>query len=251
MIRILVCDPDSGERSQLRSAVDLLVSAMKIGNYGISYVTKLDDMVGLVKRMRTGFHDIIVCRATSGSAEALNALREVRDADGGASIVIASDTQDFAAEAFDLQVDGYCLFSEGRDGFERAMKVPILKAASKHTDTIALRTDQGTGNFPIDAIMFVEASKRGSLVHLPEGKTVLARGTLQSLFEQLGEDERFIKAGSSFIVNLDNVRSLGEGSIIFPDGEAIIVPVRARKPVKDALIAYRLRPEFATAALAG
>ncbi len=92
MIRILVCDPEFGERSQLRSAVDLLVSTMKIGNYGISYVTKLDDMVGLVKRMRAGFHDIIVCRATSGSAEALNALHEVRDADENASIVIASDT---------------------------------------------------------------------------------------------------------------------------------------------------------------
>ena len=251
MIRILVCDPDSGERSQLRAAVDLLVSAMKIGNYGISYVTKLDDMVGLVQRMRTGFHDIVACRATSGSADALDALREVRDADDGVSIVVVSDTQDFAAEAFDLRVDGYCLFNEGRDGFERAMKVPILKAASKHADTIALRTDQGTGNFPIDSIMFLEASKRGSLIHLPDGNKVLARGTLQSLFEQLGEDERFIRAGSSFIVNLDNVRSLGEGSIIFPDGEAIIVPFRARKPVKEALIAYRLRPEFATAAPTG
>ena len=224
---------------------------MKIGNYGISCVTNLDDMVGLVKRMREGFHDIVVCRAVSGNTDALGALHEVRDADEDVSIVIASDTQDFAAEAFDLKVDGYCLFNEGRSGFERAMKVPILKAASKHTDTIALRTDQGTGNFPIDAIMFLEASKRGSLIHLPEGKTVLARGTLQSLFDQLGEDERFIRAGSSFIVNLDNVRSLGEGSIVFPDGEVIIVPVRARKPVKDALIAYRLRPEFATAALAG
>ena len=52
---------------------------------------------------------------------------------------------------------------------------------------------------------------------------------------------RFIKAGSSFIVNLDNVRSAGEGSLIFADGETIVVPIRKRKAVKDALDSFLMR----------
>ena len=251
MIRILVCDPDAGDRSQLRSAVDALVKLMDISNCGIAYVTKLEELIALAQRTNPGFYDIVVCRVGPEADQALEALREVRAADANLGIVIASDSPDHAVDAFDLHVDGYCLFKDGRDGFERAMKVPLLKAAAKHADTVGVRSEIGIGNVTIDEIQFVEASKKGPLVHLPEGKTLLARGSLQSMFELLEGDGPFIKAGNSFIVNLDNVRSFGESSIIFPDGEAIIIPVRARKAVKEALYAHRLRPEYVAAALAG
>ena len=72
-----------------------------------------------------------------------------------------------------------------------------------------------------------------------KGRTITVRGTLSALYERLVEadPEWFMKVGGSFIVNLDNVRSAGNGSLIFCDGEAVIVPVRMRKPLKDALTA--------------
>lgn len=244
MIRVLVSDQHSGDRSKLRTAVDALMTSRGITNYAVSFVAKLEELVALAKRTREGFYDIVVCRLSEDAAQDLAALRDIRSSDDSINIVVIADSPDYAVDAFGLHADGYCLYKEGREGFERAMKVPIRKAAARHADTIGIRSDVGIGNLTIDEIQFVEASKKGPLVHLATGRTVLARGTLQSLYELLSHDERFVKVGGSFVVNLDNIRSLGESSVVFPDSDPIIVPVRARKPLRDALTAYRLRPEY-------
>ena len=244
MVRILAYGMAPDERGALRTAVDRLMSKAGWNTYSISFIAKTDELIGLVERTREGFYDIVVGRLDDQADETLVALRRVREADGGMGIVLVADDDSHAVDAFDLRADGYSLIEDGAAGLEKALHVAVLRAASNHSVTLGLRADVGVGNLIVDEVEFVEASKKGPIIHLSTGKTVTTRGTLQSLFEQLEHDERFVKAGNSFIVNLDNIRSLGEGSVVFPDGEAIIIPVRTRKPIKDALTAYRLRPEF-------
>jgi len=94
----------------------------------------------------------------------------------------------------------------------------------------------------LNDIMFAETSKPGPVIHLSGGRTVSVRGTLQALYDKLyARKAQFLRAGGSFIVNIDNIRTANDDSVIFSSGEAIILPVRARKPVLEALSTWKVR----------
>lgn len=75
-------------------------------------------------------------------------------------------------------------------------------------------------------------------IHLQNKATVSTRSSSQALFSRLSQDRRFFKAGSSYILNLDNVRSIQGRDVTFVNGEAITVPARSRKELEDAFFDF-------------
>lgn len=242
MIRVLVSDPGSSRRSKLRHVVDVLVADLGARNYSVSCVGAPEDLATAFSRVRTGFYDVVVCRIDDECAQrTFEALETVREQDRDVSIIIVAELPDFARDALDVGAEGYSLIKDGSAELANALEKPIGKAMARRNSTIGLKTDRGVGNIVVDDILFAESSKKGAIIHLPADSTMLVRGTLQSLFETLSTTDAFIKAGNSFILNLDNIRSVGEKSVIFANGESVIVPVRSRNPVKDAFRAYCTR----------
>ena len=117
----------------------------------------------------------------------------------------------------------------------------MAQVLGRRGDVMGLRFDIGVGNVVLDEVVFAESTKKGSVIHLANGGTRLVRSTLQALFDKLAGRGPFEKAGSSFIVNLDNIRSTGDGAVIFSNGESIVVPVRVRKPLADTLRVHNER----------
>lgn len=243
MIKVLVYDTDPTRRKQLRSVVDATMTRMGSRSHGILRAASPGNMVEIVHRARQGLIELIVCRIISHAEETFDALRTVREMDREVDIVIVADGPEHARRAVELGVDGYCLDQEGPEGLERALAPSVTRAAERHGETVGLRSDRGVGNIPVDEIVFAESSKKGAVLHLTDGESLLVRSTLQSLCDKLSTKGRFIKAGGSFLVNLDNVRSVGDGAVIFSNGDSIIIPVRMRKPVKEALQAYWCRTD--------
>ena len=243
MIRVLVCDQDTSGQSQLRSVVNAALGSLGVRGYGIVRVGSPADMDVFVRRMSPGFFDLIVCLIDEPSQcdATREALTSVRALEQDVSIVIAADRSDYACELVPVRLSGYCLIGDGAAGFAEAIALPLLHVLERHGDVIGLRFDGGVGSVVLDDILFVEASKKGALVHLASGTTLLVRQTLQAMFDKLSARGSFVKAGNSFIVNLENIRSLGESAIIFPNGESIIMPVRVRKSVKETAQQHWMR----------
>lgn len=89
-----------------------------------------------------------------------------------------------------------------------------------------------------DDMMFAETSDHDQVIHLQNKATVSTRSSSQALFNRLSQDGRFFKAGSSYILNLDNVRSIQGRDVTFVNGEAITVPARSRKELEDAFFDF-------------
>ena len=238
MIKVLVFDTDQSWHRHLRSAVDAIMTKLGPRSHGLSRAVSPDDLVDIMDRSRRGLFELVVCRIVSHADETFNALRTIRDADPEIDIVIIADSPEHARRAAEIGVSGYCLTAEGPEGLEHALAPSVARAIERHDKTVGLRSDRGVGNVFLDEIVFAESSKKGALLHLSDGDTLLVRSTLQALCDKLSTRGGFIKAGSSFLVNLDNVRSIGNEAVIFSNGDSIIIPVRMRKPVKEALDAY-------------
>lgn len=241
MIRVLVCDPNPSRKSPLRSAVDAALPELGARNFGSLRVTSSADLRTVVARMREDFFDIIVCKIDDGTQDIFDFYREMRARGTTTSLVAVADSSTYAGEAAIAGASGFCLIDEKVDGLKRALGPSVECALERQDGVVGLRSELGVGNVYSDDILFAESSRRGAVLHLPKNRTLLVRLTLQALYARLSSDSRFIKVGGSFIVNLDSVRSVGEKALIFTDGESIIVPVRARKAVRDSYKEHCMR----------
>lgn len=238
MKRVLICDTDAVERTRFRAAVERYAQEQKISNVEVVMAVSPESMSERLQGARKGLYYMVACRVQDEGA--YDALRQLRQDDSEIRIVLVSTDVGDAIHAFELQA-GFFLIPNDFAGFVKAIGEPLAEVVDRHAATFAVKSPQGIKNIYLGDILFAESAKKGPIIHLPGSRTVAARGTLQSLYERLSsvDGERFMKVGGSFIVNLDNVRSAGESSLIFCDGEAVIVPVRMRKPMKEALASYR------------
>ena len=237
MKRILVCDDDIAERTLLRAAIERFAHERNITNVVVTKALSPQAMIDGLERTRKGLFSMVICSMRDGNA--LDALRRLRRLDPRLRIVLVSDQKEDAIAAY--EIDASLLLVPGNErGFSKAIGEPLSDIEAERSATIALKTPSGLSNIPLDDVLFAENAKRGPIVHLPNDETVSVRGSLQALHERLtrADAERFVKVGSSFVVNLDNVRSFGKGTLIFCNGEAIIAPVRMRTSLKETLSSY-------------
>ena len=258
MIRVALICADEATRTRVRGAFNRCTQEARLGNTANKAFACVDDVLATIPLKRGGYIDYVICCIDSASPS-FDGLRALCGGHPDIALSIISADPAHASVAYELGAD-FLLLSGAYDDFKSMVVERLVRIARGKTQRIAVRSSGSVNSVVLDDVQFVESSKKGSVMHLPDGQTVVARATLQSLFSSLcqaagqelgaNSDEPFmdpqrpascffVKAGSSFIVNLDNVRSAGEGSFVFADGETIIIPIRKRKALKDALAAYR------------
>ena len=235
MIRVLAYDARESNRNSLRFGIDGIMSSRGCKSYSITRELSPQDLLGITQRFRPGFFDLIVGVMGDDSAELLNALRVIREENPGTRVALIGTSAEDASRAASVGASGFCLVTQGAEGLSQAVGPLVTRAIERHGQTMGLRCDRGTVNVAIDEVMFAESSKKGTVVHLASDETLLVRCSLQAFFECVEGYGCFAKAGNSFAINLDSVRTFGDRAVLFANGDSIIVPVRVRKQVKDDL----------------
>ena len=246
MIRIVICDSNRAEGLRLRDAIDTYASSCGIFNIETGVRNSREEFVESLSHFRADFFHIAIChiddRCAGMSLDEIGcALKDVRSLTPNTHFIMMSSNPDHAICAYRADAD-FMLLPLTSAEFVRVVGGALRQAVNEQRVPFAVKLPKGVANMNIKDITFIETSKKGPIVHLPGGETITTKGTLQSLFDNISTiSDTFIRASGSFIVNLDNMRVAGKSSVIFGDGEAIILPVRARKPVRDAYVAYQSR----------
>lgn len=246
MIRIVICDSNRAEGLSLRDAIDAYASRCGIFNIETILRNSREEFVESLSRLRADFFHIAIChideRCAGMSLDEIGcALRDVRSLTPNTHFITMSSNPDHAICAYKADAEFMLLPSTSAD-FVRVIGGVLRQVFNDERIPFAVKLSKGVANMNIKDITFIETSKKGPIIHLPNGRTITTKGTLQSLFDKISTvSDTFIRASGSFIVNLDNMRVAGKSSVIFGDGEAIILPVRARKTVRDAYLAYQSR----------
>ena len=246
MIRIIICDSNRAEGLSLRDAIDAYASNHGIFNIEVLILNSREEFAELLNRLRPDFFHIAIChiddRCANMSLDQIGStLGETRSLTPNTHFIMMSSDPSHAICAFKANADFMLLPSSSAD-FVRLIGGALRQAVNGQRTLFSVKQAKGVACMNVNDITFIETGKKGPIIHLPGGRTVITKGTLQSLFEKISAiSDNFIRASGSFIVNLDNMRIIGKSSVIFGDGEAIILPVRARKPVRDAYVAYQTR----------
>lgn len=246
MVRIVICAGKRSEGLRLRDVIESYAASRGISHVDVLVMRSREEFASVLSLLRPDFFNLAICHMDGRCAEM--SLEEISETASGVR-AIAPQTR-FVFMSSDEQ-NASCAFKAGgqflqlplvQQEFERVVGGSIEETRRAQRKMFAVKSGKTVVNVNLDDVSFVEAGKKGPVIHLPEQTVLVTRTTLQALYERLEQaSSSFMKVGGSFIVNLENMRSAGESSAIFGDGETIILPTRLRKPVRDALRAYCMR----------
>ena len=161
--------------------------------------------------------------------------------DDGLKLAICAPIGNQAADAALRGVHAFLVEPVTPESLDQALGELLESIARAETQAAVLRCRNGVHRVLFSTITYVETDGRDQLIHRSAGRTSLSiRCSSRTLFAHLERDPRFFKVGSSFIVNLDFVRSLTMrgGVATMLDGSQVAVPVRLRSQLADALCNY-------------
>ena len=245
MIRIALYDSNVEESRNLRRVLRDFAGSKGVFGLGFHVGNSYDAFIDIVQRMQPGFFNVAVVRVSPVGDEVLPKLSNLLDilahATPQTEVVILSNDANHALDAYEVGAR-FLRVPFDETGFFNTIGKSLLHAAAVDKRPLPVKSGKSVMVLNLNDVMFAETGKRGPIIHLPQGRLVPVQGTLQALFDKLrARSDQFLRAGGSFIVNLDNIRTASDDSVIFSNGEAIILPVRSRKPVIDAFSTWKVR----------
>ena len=183
--------------------------------------------------------DLLILQAASSELSPLQIAQDARKSGYDGEIILIENTAKHALEARRAQATGYLVNPIEETGLEAELSASIARLAKLDAESITMRMRGGVKRVPFAQLVFAQTSNHDQVLHMRNGSTMQLRCSSQDLFDRLSHDARFLKLGSSYIVNLDLVASLNSNgeTLVFVDQSTASVPVRFRKVVQDALFA--------------
>lgn len=249
-IRILVVDPDSGARSQVRTWVEY--------RSGFEMVAECSTIWGMAKAVEDTHPEICVINVGTfaGRDEELKEL----SAHQPLPIFIAlAHTSQEAVAAFAVSAAAFLLKPVDRNRFDQALSRAkarlqaaretsllhrilarlenITPNASKYLDQVLIKTSELSFFVKVKDINWIEAEDHYVRLHTQK-QSYLIRENLSQLESQLNP-RQFARIHRSMIVNLDEIQTLsplfhGDARLILRNGQELTLSRRYRKNVSGA-----------------
>lgn len=152
-------------------------------------------------------------------------------------IVFITGYSDYMSDGYDVEALHYLLKPVAED----KLFAVLDRYAAKHgrTAEIILNTSEGVCRTDADSIAYIEAFGRKTAVHLRD-KTVLECNMSIGEFENF---EGFIHCHRSYIVNLEQVRSITKNAVIVETGEEVPLSRRLYNDVNKSFIEFYTKQE--------
>lgn len=150
---------------------------------------------------------------------------------GNSQIIFTSTSREHAIEAFGLNATHYLLKPLTDIDVEEALNRCLQRLGSFPTKQLEIKTTRGTVPIPIDNIIYIEVLNKICSIHT-EKNIFQTYMSLNTLFELL-DDDAFMRAQRSFIVNMHYIEAFFFDHVVLKDGKEIILSRNNRPELKE------------------
>ncbi|MDO4399670.1 MAG: hypothetical protein Q4D27_01830 [Coriobacteriia bacterium] len=240
MVNIALCGDITLPEGTASEAIARCAQSSSLPQPAIHTYANAIDMLEHIDNQTEPLLDLIVVKSEQSGMSSIQIAHDARRAGFAGEIMLVSSTESHAADAQRIDVREYLVDPIDCASFVQAIAQPLRRISAIDEESIVLRVRSGLRRIAFWDFMYARTSNHDQSLHLRDGSVEELRCTSQDLFDRFSHDPRFLKLGSSYIVNLDLVRSLvGNGStFIFVDNSTASVPVRFRKSAQDSLLAH-------------
>lgn len=159
-----------------------------------------------------------------------------------AVIIFQSTSRDFAVDAFRVRAFDYFLKPLNKiQVFETLNRLYETIAPSNKTVIQIKDSEFFLTSIVIQDINYIESFNRRLLFHLVDGRTVYSTTLRNKFLESMPFDleaNNFIACHASFVVNMNQVKSISSNAFIMFNDKSIPISKRAYKDIKKTYINY-------------
>jgi len=231
-MRIAICDDYEADRINLKM---VLYRLEKERNIEFS-IDEYDNPQTLLEAYRKGSQfQVLFMDVYMGEALGTDAAKEIRALGYTGSIIFCTTSEDHALDGFRVQADGYLVKPYDYEAFKDSIKriEPIIMSEQKRVHFNSERIEY---DILLADITQIETSNKGCQVHTKK-ETFFTWKKLKEFSEEL-QYENFYQIGRFSIVNLDNVDTVEEDSLVLTDGSVVFLPSRESHRIKQDINNY-------------
>ena len=227
-IKIAICDDETQQTEYIKSLVSKWADGKNI-QVNIS-------MFGSAENFKDAWnenekYDILLLDIQMNGQNGVEFAKEIRQSDDKMIIVFITGYMDYISEGYDVSALHYLMKPVKEDKLFEVLN-KALKNLTQANKSLVFTADGETYQIPLYKISYLEVWHNYVTIHADEDYTV--KKTLSKLESEL--DDRFFRAGRSYIVNLKYIRKSTKKEIHMKNGAIIPLPRGLYESLNRAMI---------------
>jgi DNA-binding LytR/AlgR family response regulator len=162
--------------------------------------------------------------------------REIRKTDTLVKIIYTTISPEFAIEAYEVKAYHYLMKPVSEAPLFKALNEIVYLNEKNQHKKISIKDHDAIINLPFSSILYVEVDKHLLYFHLKDQSVISTYATLKEIAQQLCIDDDFMKVHHSFVVNLSEVITLQNRSLLLPNNRLIPISRSQYNEVKSKYI---------------
>lgn len=177
--------------------------------------------------------DIILLDIEMPGMDGVTMAKRLREKNSTAVIVFITGYSDYIAEGYDVSALHYLMKPVDPDRFMEVLDRAVERLC-REEKYLTVKTTNEIVRIPMSSVLFLEAARNYVTIHAEGRGDFVVRHKLGDFESKL--DERFLRVGRSYIVNLTKLYRITRSEVLFPDGAVLPLPRGAYDTLNRAII---------------
>lgn len=238
MLKVAICDDDVSEVKKIESFIRV---------YDDFDITAYTSSKRLANVIRDGaVFDVYLLDVVMPRPDGIELARLIRKMDEKAVIIYLTSHDGRALDAFRVRASQYLSKPVNRETLYRELDTALTAVKAKTSKTFLLKTKDGAEAIPFHRIVCCELEGRVLCCVTADGekhRSVTLRSSFDDAVSALTADDRFIRPHTSFVVNMDYVKSIQGNFFLMKTGSNIPIARRTLGEIKEKYLRYFFRGE--------
>ncbi len=179
--------------------------------------------------------DILILDIDMPEFSGLQLAEELRANNLNLIIIFLSNHEEFVFKAIEFQPFRYIRKIKLKTEMPLAIRSALKIITAQMDKQIILDTDDGETKIMMSEIVYFDADKRKTYVHLSNGKNLSVKVNITEFNESL-KSSKFIMIHRSCVVNADYIKNISNDIIVLNNDEQLLISRRRTKDVRQMLL---------------
>ena len=237
MYHIALCDDEESELDKAENMLKSYQEQNRECSFSIERFISADDLLWKVKENEY-MPDLLLMDIYMPRKLGIEAAKELREMGNECRIIFLTTSKEYALEAFRVDAVQYLVKPVSEEELFSVLNKLLGRMFEEQKKYLLLRIDNRNRRIAMRDIVYCEAQKKCQCIYLSDGTQFLLRLTMAKVYEMLSGYKEFVKAGISYIVNLEHIESLNAQELQMDNGRTVYLPRGSYQSLKEQYFSY-------------
>lgn len=168
----------------------------------------------------------------------IEAAKKLRNIGSKAKLFFLTASEEYALEAFNVEASGYLVKPISEDKLFPKLNVLLEGTGLDRRKCILLKRAEKIIKVPLNDVVYCEGQRKRQCIYMADGTKLLQNLTMAKIYDLCSVYQKFVRVGSSYIVNLEHIESLNTQEASLDNGQKIYLPRGTYRCLREQYLEY-------------